>query len=146
MYNTKLVDDLNKRKLFKKHVYHNDNVEGYTWGDYDTMYYYTNENEDTWFLPKPKKEDKACQAFLPTLKEKTPKHTSCLPKPPSKTILTWNTYKNSKSAQTENPTCNGSTQTENQTCNNFTQTFPKLYLPDTRSNYNFEPFKTYLRL
>ena len=81
MYNTKLVNDLNKKKLFKKHVYHNDNVEGYTWDNYHTMWYYTNKNEGISFPPKPKKEDKACQAFLPTLKEKTPTHTSCLPKP-----------------------------------------------------------------
>ena len=140
---------MNKKKLFKKHVYHNNNVEGYTWDDYDTMYYYTNENEDTWFLPKPKKEDKACQAFLPTLKEKTPKHTSCLPKPPSKTILTWQTYKNSKSTQTEYPTCNGSTQTDNPTTTNeTTQTFPQFYFsqtsrfPGPSSNFNFKPFNT----
>ena len=55
MYNTKLVNDLNKRKVFKKHVCHNDNVEGFTWDNYDTMFYYTSENEDVWFLPKPKR-------------------------------------------------------------------------------------------
>ena len=27
MYNTKLVNDLNKRKLFKKHIFHDNNIE-----------------------------------------------------------------------------------------------------------------------
>ena len=132
MYNAKLVDDLNKRKLFKKHIFHNSNIEEeYTWDNYDTMYYYTNENEDTWFLPKPKKEDTACQASLPPLKSKPPP-----PKPQTKILMTWNTYNNSKTTQTNNPT----------TTNETTQTFPKLYLPDTRSSYNLQPFKTYLEL
>ena len=129
MYNNKLVNDLNKRKVFKKHVYHNDNVEGFTWDDYDTMHYYTNENEDAWFLPKPKKEDKEWQTLAP-------KHTSCLPKPPSKILLTWNTYKNSKSTQTDPP----DTNTQD------TQTFPQYYFsqtsrfPGPSSNFNFAPF------
>ena len=129
MYNTKLVNDLSKRKVFKKHIYHNNNEEGFTWDDYDTMHYYTNENEDEWFLPKPKKEDKACQALIPQLKS--------IPaplKPETKILLRWSTYNNTKTTQTDNPT----------TCNETTQTFPKFYMPDTRSSYNIQPFKTYL--
>ena len=129
MHKTKLVNDLSKRKIYKKHIYHTNNEEGFIWDDYDTMHYYTNENEDEWFLPKPKKEDKACQAFLPPLKSTT---TSSL-KPEKRILIHWNTHNNTKT-----------TQTYPSVCNNTSQTFPKFYMPDTRSNYNIQPFKTYL--
>ena len=130
MYNTKLVNNLTKRKLFKTYIFHNNNIEEeYYWDDYDTTYGYK-MNTDACCLPK-KPVYIAARRYPKITKRPVNLHKD----EKVKTLLTWHTYINSKSTQTENPTSDSSTQT-----------FPKLYLPDTRSNYNFEPFKTYLYL
>ena len=62
--------------------------------------------------------------------------------------MTWNTYKNSKSTQTEKVTRNTTTQTDtsNTTTDETTQTFPQYYFsqtsrfPGPSSNFNFAPF------
>ena len=51
--NQKALDNLYKRKVFKKHCYHLDNTEGYYWDDYDTTYAYKN-NTTANLLPKSK--------------------------------------------------------------------------------------------
>ena len=54
MYNTKLVDKLNKRKLFKKHIFHNNNIEEeYYWDDYNITYGYKMNTEACCLPQKP---------------------------------------------------------------------------------------------
>ena len=134
MYKNKLINDLSKRKVFKKNIYNDNNDEGYIWDDYDTIHYYTNENEDEWFLPKPEKQDKACQSSTPPPKpiyitiRHTPKFTkhqvNLHKNEKTKTLLTWETHHNTKS----------------------TQTLPQFYFPGPSSNFNFQPFNTDLIL
>ena len=71
MYNEKLVDNLNKCKVFKKHVFHHDNIkEKYYWDDYDTTYGY--------------KINTLANCIMDN---KTKQISSCLPKPQATKIL-----------------------------------------------------------
>ena len=137
MSNTKLLNDLYKRKLFKSHIYHESNIEEeYYWDDYDTTYGYK-MNVEACCLP--------CKPVYITTRH-TPKiknHPINLHKgEKTKTLLTWNTHHNTKSTQTDN----------SNTCNETTQTFPQFYFsqrtrfPGPSSNFNFEPFNTDLIL
>ena len=121
MYNTKLVDNLNKRKLFKKHIFHNNNIEEeYYWDDYDTTYGYKMNTQANCLIGV-KKTTIHSATPCPT-QTKATQTTHCLPSPQIKKILLSNT-----SSQTTNTII----------CNSSTQTQSKLYF-----NLNFYPFNT----
>ena len=116
------------RKLFKKHIFHNDNIEEeYYWDDYDTTYGYKMNTLANCLSPKQ----------IPPLKKK---HTTCLPRPPVVKILLSNL-----STQTIPLVCNAaSTQTNKSDCDASSQTFPKFYFPSHRFNLNVEPFNRFV--
>ena len=110
MYNTKLVDKLNKRKVFKKHVFHRDNIEEeYYWDDYDTTYGYKMNTLANCLIGVKKT---TIHSATPCPKQdKTTQTTFCLPKPQSTKILL---------------------------SNSSTQTSPEYYFPGP--DHYFKPF------
>ena len=132
MYNKKLVDNICKRKLFKTNTFHHNNTEEeYYWDDYDTTYGYKMNTEACCLPEKPVN----ISTHLPKSKI-TNRPVNLHANEKIKTLLTWNTYINNKSTQTDPPT----TTDEN------TQTFPQYYFsqtsrfPGPSSNFNFAPF------
>ena len=111
MYNKKLVNDLDKRRLFKTNKFHDDNTEEeYYWDDYDTTYGYK-MNTEACCLPR--KPVSIGERHIP----KITNHPVNLHKGEKiKILLSYNIYKNTKSSQTS----------------------PEYYFPGP--HHNFKPF------
>ena len=131
--NTKELNYIFNRKLFKKNVFHRDNIEEeeYYWDDYDTTYGYK-INTLANCLIGVKKTTIHSNTPYPT-HDKPTQTPYCLPRPQIKKILL----------------SNSSTQFPSNTivCNSSTQTHPKLYLHlNHNPNINIQPFNTNLFL
>ena len=134
IHNKRELDYIFARKLFKKHIFHNDYIEEeYYWDDYDTTY---GHKMNTLANLLPKQLEKSSQT-IPPLKKKP---TMCLPRPPVKKILLTNSSTQTASNQTTQTTqTNPSCQTAS------TQTSPKFYFPRHRYNLNVAPYNTNLK-
>ena len=130
IHNKRELDYIFARKLFKKHIFHNDNIEEeYYWDDYDTT------------IPQ--------APTLPVCKHVTIKqrHIPKITKHPinlhNTSVKIFSNNSSNVSTQTDASVSDGTSQTTNpSTCDNTSQTFPKFYFPGTRSNFKFEPFNT----
>ena len=148
VYNEKELEYIFARKAFKKHVFHNDNIEEeYYWDDYDTTkYYIINTKSSVRQTPMCPPKKLSPPPKIITAPMKLPKNTTCLQRPPVAKILV--SRNSSRQTQTNHLVCDGSSQINpsvcGSSCNASSQTSPKFYFPSHRFNLNIEPFNTNL--
>ena len=123
--NKKILDKLYGKKVFKKHVFHMDNTEGFHWDDYDIGYIYKYE-EDPVFKPN------NTQKHFTSISTKTPPsiklYCSCI-NPERFKIIKHITTKQSPtiSTQTTPQTLTSSIKTTTQTSPSYTQPTTQVY-------------------
>ena len=151
IHNKRELDYIFERKLFKKHIFHNDNIEEeYYWDDYDTTYVYKMNTPPN--CPTPISNKVVTQIVKSRHIPKITNRPICLHNNEQINILKTRLSHTDKSVQTNNSSvqtnksvCVVSTQTNKSVNDASSQTSPKFYFPTHRFNLNVDLFNTNLR-